>query len=95
MLYQLNPDCAAEGGLSPKGSPDLSLLVAPMYAFLWWQTGQQRFLDRGDAIWSGGVTSAYLDYGKQFDESYWWSFDYVKWRNPGSVPPAPTQLLVR
>jgi hypothetical protein len=28
----------------------------------------------------GSCKGAYLWYGKQFNQSYWWSFDYVTWR---------------
>lgn len=65
-------------------APDLNLIIAPAYAYLYHQTGEQRFLDRGDAIFAGGVRNAFLDNPKQFNQNYRWSFDYVKWR---SLPP--------
>jgi hypothetical protein len=66
------------GGTEP--APDLNLIVAPMYAFLYHETGQTRFLKRGDLIFKGGVQFAYVQSAKQFNQSYIWSFDYVKWR---------------
>jgi hypothetical protein len=62
------------------GAPDLNLLIAPAYAWLFHQTGDTRYRDEGDAVFAGGVKFAYLGAGKQFDQNYWWSFDYVKWR---------------
>jgi hypothetical protein len=70
------------GGTEP--APDLNLLIAPVYGWLYHQTGQVRFRDRGDAIFAGGVTQAYLSNGKQFDQNYRWSMAYVRWR---SLPP--------
>jgi hypothetical protein len=37
-----------------QGAPDLDLLIAPAYAWLWQLTGAQRHLERGDAIFAGG-----------------------------------------
>lgn len=71
------------------GAPDLNLLIAPIYAFLYWQTGETKYLDQGDAFFAGGVKSAYLGSGKQFDQNYWWSFDYVNWRSGAGDPPPP------
>ena len=72
------------------GAPDLNLLIAPMYAFLYANTGETKYRDRGDAIFAGGVDLAWLDGAKQFNQNYWWSFDYVKWRTgPIVTPPRP------
>jgi len=81
MLYQLNPLDVEEGGRSTQGSPDLNLLIAPMYAFLATVTGDSKHRERGDALFAGGVTRAYLGANKQFNQNYWWSFDYVAWRS--------------
>ena len=81
-------------GLSP--APDLNLLIAPAYAWLYKETGDVTYRNRADAIFVGGVTQAAVSFdGKHFNQQYRWSFDYVKWRNPGSAPAAPTGLLVR
>jgi hypothetical protein len=70
------------GGMEP--SPSLNLMIAPIYAWLYHQTGEARFLERGDQVFSGGVRRAWLGGGKQFNQSYRWSFDYVHYR---SLPP--------
>jgi hypothetical protein len=69
-------------------APDLNLLIAPLYAFLYRQTGETKYRDQGDQLFAGGITGAYLNGGKQFDQNYWWSFDYVTWRlaAPASNP---------
>jgi hypothetical protein len=73
-------------------APDLNLLIAPAYAWLWQLTGAPRHLERGDAIFAGGVRRAWLGAGKAFSQNYRSSFDYVKWRSypPGTFQP-PTR----
>jgi hypothetical protein len=79
MQYSINPNDLRTG--VHDGAPDLNLLIAPSFAWLWKQTGAQRFLDRGDLLFSNGVQYAYLGGGKQFDQNYEFSFDYVTWRS--------------
>jgi len=81
MLYQLNPLDVEEGGRSTQGTPDLNLLIAPLYAFLAKATGEVKYREQGDALFAGGVTRAFLGLNKQFNQNYWWSFDYVAWRS--------------
>src|SRR5439155_951696 len=50
------------------------------------------YRDRGDQVFAGGVLKAFLGSGKQFDQNYAWSFDYVKWRG-GGAQPLPTGTL--
>jgi hypothetical protein len=77
-------------------APDLNLLIAPAFAWLYKQTGDPTYRDRADAIFAGGVLQAGVSFdGKHFNQQYRWSFDYVKWRNPSSIPAAPTGLSVR
>lgn len=61
-------------------APDLNLLIAPAFAWLYRQTGDAVFQDRGDQIFQGGVKFAYIGTGKHFNQNYRWSFDYVRWR---------------
>ena len=88
MLYQANPanttecppnqtDCRSE-----IGSPDLNLLIAPVYAWLFAQTGTTTYRDMADALFDGGVRGGSIVGGppKQFTQSYRWSFDYLTWR---------------
>jgi len=79
MLYQLNPDCVSEGGLSTTGAPDLNMLIAPLYSWLWAQTGDATARDRFDELLLGQA-NAYLAGGKQFDQNYWWAFAGMAWR---------------
>jgi hypothetical protein len=66
------------GGTEP--APDLNLLIAPVFAWLYQQTGEAAYRDRGDMIFAGGVRRAYLEQGKQFNQNYLTSFDYVRLR---------------
>ncbi len=61
-------------------APDLNLLIAPLYAWLWHYTGEEQFRIKGDKLFAGGVKFAWLDGGKQFSQNYRWSFAYVNWR---------------
>lgn len=74
------------GGTDP--SPDLNMLIAPLYGWLYKQTGEEKWRKRGDEIFSGGVRGSYLENPKQFNQSYRWSFDYVRWVS--ETPPKPT-----
>lgn len=67
------------------GAPDLNLLIAPIYGFLHQQTGETKYRDQGDALFAGGVRRAFLGGGKQFNQNYWWSFDYVQWRTSSAA----------
>jgi hypothetical protein len=66
-------------------APDLNLIIAPAYAWMYLQTGDVKYRDRGDLIFAGGVKSAWLDGAKQFNQNYWWAFDYVKWRTEANA----------
>ena len=63
-----------------EAAPDLNLLIAPLYGWLSMRTGEPRFLERGDAVFIGGVRGAFLGGSKQFNQNYRWSFDYLRWR---------------
>lgn len=78
MLYQLNPDNVSEGGVSSAGAPDLNMIIAPLYSWLWVQTGDPVQRDRFDALLLGQA-NAYLAQGKQFDQNYWW-MEGMAWR---------------
>src|SRR4030095_6847492 len=67
MLYQLKPANTSEGGLSTTGAPDLNLIIAPVYSWLWAQTGDETARDRFDSLLLGSA-SAYLAGGKQSDQ---------------------------
>lgn len=78
------------GGRQP--AVDLNLLIAPAFAWLYAQTGDPRYQERGDQIFAGAVRQGYafLVYPKQYNQNYRWSFDYVKWRLNGVTPTSGT-----
>lgn len=66
------------GGQEP--AHDLNLLIAPVFAWLYRVTGDTTWIDKGDQIFEGGVTGAWLGNGKQFHQNYCWSNRYIEWR---------------
>lgn len=78
---QFSPSAFAYNTGGTEAAPDLNLLIAPLYAWLFHQTGEIKYRNQADAIFNGGVTQAYLVNGKQFNQSYRLSFDYIKWRS--------------
>jgi hypothetical protein len=79
-------------------APDLNLLIAPAFAWLWQLTGDPRHQERGDAVFAGGVRHASLHGPKHFNQNYRWSFDYVRWRSPAAASghaPGSTRVELR
>jgi hypothetical protein len=70
---------------SKAGSPDLNLLIAPVYAWYYQITGDTIYRDRGDQAFEGGVKGAYLEGAKQFNQNYSYGFDYVSRRRAGDL----------
>jgi len=62
-------------------SQDLNLLIAPLYGWVFQQTGSENYRNMGDQIFNSGVSGAWLYGGKQFSQNYRWSDKYVQWRN--------------
>ena len=60
------------------GAPDLNQLIAPAYLLYSKATGDTSYRTKADTIFAGGVVGAFLENPKQFNQSYMWSFDYVK-----------------
>jgi hypothetical protein len=62
---------------------DLNMLIAPVYAWVYKETGDVKYRDMGDSIWGGGVNGACLRclLGKVYNQNYRLSFDYLRWRN--------------
>lgn len=78
------------GGTFPAaaGAPDLNLLIAPAFAWLYKRTADATYQTRGDAIWNGGVADTFIGQGKQGSQKFRWGFDYIKWRtNLNAVSP--------
>ncbi len=62
----------------PGAAPDLNLLIAPVYAWLFRHTGDTKWRERGGLVFAGGVGNSWLDGGKQFSQNYRWSFEFVR-----------------
>jgi hypothetical protein len=81
-----------EGDDAPDPAPDLNLLIAPVYAWLYNQTGDSQYQQIADAVFSGGVArdldgdgyyergSCLACTGKIFSQNYRWSVDFMRWR---------------
>jgi len=85
-FYYRNADPYNPDAKLAKGAPDLNLMIAPAFAWLYRLTGDPKYRGRGDKVFAGGVKGAWLGGGKQFTQSYRWSFDYVQWRRDIPVP---------
>jgi hypothetical protein len=87
--YEWKKDAPSPGNPSPA----LNLLIAPAYAWVYARTGEVRYREEGDQIFAGGVSSSFLDSGKNYSQNYRWSFDYVRWRTPPphGKPGAPSR----
>jgi len=75
-------ECSTESDTKPCKitSPDLNLLIVPLYGWVYQHTGLKVYRDRGDQIFKAGVSEAYLEGGKQFSQNYRWSGKYIEWR---------------
>ena len=67
----------------PIPAPDLNMLIAPAYAWMYHQTGSPIYQQQADAIFRGGVEDAYLEGAKQFNQNY---LRLILWRG-GTVKP--------
>lgn len=68
--------------------PGLNLMIAPVYAWLWKETGDRRFRDWADQLFGAGSlnsVNAAGRGGKQFNQHFLYSFDYMKWRAEGDA----------
>lgn len=79
--YELN--CPGQGG--PTAAPDLNLLFAAPFGWVYQQTGETAYRERGDTIFVEGVKRAWLGSNglqadKQFNEDYRSSFRYLAYR---------------
>jgi hypothetical protein len=80
FMYTDRPSADQTGG--QEGAPDLNLLIAPLYGWLYQQTGDLKYRIRGDSIFAGGVAAFPPYQGKQFSQNYRWSEQYLVWRQP-------------
>ncbi len=61
-------------------APDLNLLIAPLYGWVYKMTGDPKYRTIGDQIFENGITRGYLETQKHFNQNYRWSFNYLIWR---------------
>jgi len=65
-------------------APALNLLVAPLYAWAFKQTGEMDYINIGDKLWEAGVATTNIGWNtKTYNQNYRWSFNYVTWRSEG------------
>ncbi len=70
-------------GVPLSGANDLLGLTVPAFAWYYSITGDLTYLQRGDELF-GHIFDTELWSGKQFSQTFRWTFDYVKWRSPAS-----------
>ncbi len=79
-----NGSCACflyyNGDGTTSQAQDLNLLIAPLYGWMYQQSGDGGYRDMGDQVFNSGVKGAWLYGGKQFSQNYRWSDKYVQWR---------------
>ncbi len=66
---------------TPNLTPDLNLLIAPVYAWTYKMTGDPALRAAADKIFASGAALAEVNWNaKIFNQNYRWSMNYVKWR---------------
>jgi hypothetical protein len=61
------------------GAPDLNMLILPLYAFVYRETGEAKYREQAIQIFDGGVRGSWLDGPKQFNQTYLRGFEALKW----------------
>ena len=79
---------------STTGTPDLNMFFAPMFAWLWRETGDDVYRQRGDLIFESGAKRCHIHEpynGKQFAQYMYGAFPYIRLRGLPlyGVLPAP------
>ncbi|MBZ5583222.1 MAG: hypothetical protein LAQ30_13655 [Acidobacteriia bacterium] len=69
----------------PEWATDLNNLIIPAYAWVWLQTGDPLYQQRGDFLFQHALDTDISYSGKIFSQNYKWSFDYVRWRSGNAV----------
>ncbi len=60
--------------------PILNNLVAPMFAWYWRLTGDDTYRVRGDEMFSHNFYGGTPYWAKEWSQTYYWSWDFVRWR---------------
>lgn len=95
-MYYRSPNDAATAADDPgyTPSPDLNLLIAPVYQWIFERTGDSVAAARAEKLFNGGVERGYLGNGKQFNQAY---RDSVNAFGSAIFPqptPTPTQTII-
>lgn len=67
---------------------ELSLLICPLYWWLYKQTGNVTYKTRGDIIFNTGMENAFFGVSpqhKQYNQIYRWTPDGLLWRSQGDI----------
>jgi hypothetical protein len=67
-------------------SHESSMLVVPLFGWLFQKTGISLYRERGDQAFAAATRSLWLEGGKQFSQTYRWSPFYVEWRQSPASP---------
>ena len=92
-FYYTDVDTAPGGKRTP--APDLSLLIAPAYAWYYQYSGDPTYRQWGDEAWAGSSGASVIPTQKVYNESYRWSRRFLDWRDQGDARwPAATALTL-
>lgn len=61
-------------------APDLNMLMLPMFGFLYSETCDPKWKERGDQVFDGGVKKASWQLGKQYNQQHKNSYSYINLR---------------
>ncbi len=92
-FYYNGVDIPHDSANSNDGFAELNNLVCGAYAWYWNISGDNTYLNEGDACFDAGISPAASVYftGKDFGQIFKWTFDYIGWRTqagyiPGTFP---------
>lgn len=70
-------------------TPDLNLLIAPVFQWVYQFTNDASYKNKADTIFKGGVSGAWLANGKQFNQNYRMSFVFATPSPTATTSPTP------
>ena len=92
-FYYNGVDIPHDSANTSDGFAELNNLVCGAYAWYWNISGDNTYLNEGDACFDAGISPAASVYftGKDFGQIFKWTFDYIGWRTqagyiPGTFP---------
>jgi|GEM_PF-3488536 len=66
--------------------PNLNNLIAPAFAWIYLQTGDPKYRERGDSLFANGVLYNAINWkGKEFSQNYRWSVNFIRWRDEANA----------